>query len=110
MTQDRILLRYSSTKPTSHSRDGVSLFQEASNLLFQMERSLCPVLNLRHRRMLYASTKSHRTGCAPKCPVFLLSISNWGNSNLIFARADSHICLDVSGYKSCIVIVRALVF
>lgn len=39
-----------------------------------------------------------------------LSISNSGNSNLIFACADSHICLDISGYKSCIVMVRALVF
>lgn len=69
-----------------------------------------PCAKFKAQTHVCASTKSHRTGCAPKCPVFLLSISNWGNSNLIFARADSHICLDVSGYKSCIVIVRALVF
>ena len=68
-----------------------------------------PCAKFKAQTHLGISKKSQDWVCT-KMPAAPQSISNWRNSNLISARADSHICLDISGYKSCIVVARALEF
>lgn len=60
--------------------------------------------------MFTCISKKSQVWVCTRMPSAPLSISKWGKSKLILVRANSHVCLDISGDKSCIVIARALVF